>query len=86
MAQSCDPTTLATEATCINCNIPPGMYLPVLIYLFCQIASTGVGGGGGVIAGNYAGVQPNFTPTTTAAIAFDTSNGTQWNWYNNQWN
>lgn len=57
----------------------------VIAALLCQFSGGG-GGGGGVFAGNYAGGQPNFTPTTTAAIAFDTSNGTQWNWYNNQWN
>jgi hypothetical protein len=32
-----DPTALAADANCLNC-IPPGLQLPVLIWLFAQIA------------------------------------------------
>lgn len=35
--------------------------------------------------GNYAGSQPNVTPTAATAVGFDTSTGTQWNWYSNAW-
>jgi len=44
---ACDPQTLTTAAACIECGIPPGMQLPVLISLFCQIATNGVGPGTG---------------------------------------
>jgi hypothetical protein len=37
-----------------------------------------------VFEGNYAGAIPPFTPTT-AAIAFDTSSDTQWNFYGGTW-
>jgi len=84
MAQ-CDAQSLVNQANCILCGVPQGMYLPILIALMCQIQAQGTGGGGAVFAGNYAGGQPNFTPTTSAAIAIDTSNGTQWDWYSNAW-
>lgn len=38
---SCDPQTLITEAACIQCQIPDGMKLPVLISLFCKILENG---------------------------------------------
>lgn len=59
------------------------------------------GGGGGVTsaeiiaalgyepmdsrAGNYGGGQPNFTPTSSVGLGFDTSNGTQWNYFAGSW-
>lgn len=38
MAVACDPQTLVNGALCIQAQIPPGMQLPVLIYLATQIA------------------------------------------------
>lgn len=38
-----------------------------------------------VFSGNYGGQVPNFTPSTATAIAIDTSNGAQWDWYNGSW-
>lgn len=35
---ACDPTTLVDQAKCIECGIPTGMQLPVLIALAAQIA------------------------------------------------
>ncbi len=35
---ACDPQTLIAGATCLECNVPPGMQLPVLIALAAQIA------------------------------------------------
>jgi hypothetical protein len=52
------------------------------------IANGGGGGGGGtteVYAGNYGGAAPGFVPAGSAAIATDTSNGTQWNYYSGSW-
>ena len=88
MATSCDPNSLAQSARCFKC-LAPETLLEIQVMLLCQVLNGAGGGGssgGGVFSGNYAGGQPNFTPTTTTAIAIDTSNGTQWNWYNNTWN
>lgn len=38
MAQACDPSSLVAGAACLECGIPSGMQLPVLISLFCKIA------------------------------------------------
>lgn len=45
----------------------------------------GGGGGSGVTTGNYAGGQPNFTPTTAGAVAIDSSNGRIWWYFNGAW-
>ena len=45
----------------------------------------GISGGSGVTTGNYAGGQPNYTPTTAGAVAIDVSNGRIWWWYSGQW-
>lgn len=42
-------------------------------------------GGGTVFSGNYAGAAPGFSPSASAAIAFDTSNGAQWAWWSSAW-
>ena len=42
----CDPNSLVDQAKCISCNVPPGMYLPILVYLFCTIANLPPSGGG----------------------------------------
>jgi hypothetical protein len=63
--------------------------------LLVKLVTIGVGGGGGggggvsgggVTAGDYGGGVPSFTPTSSGAITFDTSNGRVWNWYSGQWN
>lgn len=41
---ACDPQTLINNSSCIACNVPTGMQVPVLIYLLCQIQQTGPGG------------------------------------------
>lgn len=38
MAANCDPSTLANQANCFLCNIPPGMQAAVQTYLLAQIA------------------------------------------------
>ncbi len=35
---SCEPSELVKNATCIFECVPPGMQLPVLISIFCQLA------------------------------------------------
>jgi hypothetical protein len=54
--------------------------MSVLIWLMCQIANSGTGGGGGNTsgiqgaAGNYGGVAPNWTPTSgNIGVAIDTT-------------
>lgn len=86
MAISCDPNSLAQAAKCFKC-LSPATLKEVKVYLLCQIVANGgtSGGTAQVFSDNYAGGQPNFTPTTSTAIAIDTSNGTQWNWYSNAW-
>jgi len=86
MANACDPQSLVNQANCIMCGVPQGMYLPILIALMCQIqAQGGTSGAVYVYANNLAGGAPADTPTTSAAIQFDTSNGRQWNWFNSAW-
>ena len=66
--------------------------LPALIWLALQILNAGGGmgppgppGPASVFSGAYGGSPPNFTPTSSGAIAFDTDTGQMWSWYNNQW-
>lgn len=49
------------------------------------VNSTG-GGSQEVFSGNYTGGTPPFTPSVAQAIAIDTSNGRQWQWYSSSWN
>lgn len=69
---ACDPQTLITQASCIQCQIPDGMKLPVLIYLFCQIlANGGTGGGGSQLVPYTVAPPPNPTNTALPALAYD---------------
>lgn len=89
---ACDPQTLATQAACIECGIPPGMQMPVLIYLFCQILANGGGGGGGGTAQlvTYtAGTPPNPPNTALPALAYDPTGNLPtfgWNVGTQTWN
>lgn len=84
---NCDANTLVSAAACLEQQIPPGFQNAVIIYLLCQIVNNGgTGGGAGVTTGNYAGAQPNFTPTTSGGVAIDNSNGRIWWWFNGVWN
>lgn len=80
---SCDPQTLVTQAVCIDCNIPKGMQMAVLISLFCQILDNGGGGGGGgsgfVLQGT---VDPVAAPSdpNSPAIYTNTVSGTIFTW------
>lgn len=77
--------TLVADAACINSCIPQGMQLAVLIYLANQVLATGVANAAEIQADNYGGSDPTWTPTSGVGIAFDTSDGSQWNYYNGAW-
>jgi len=59
----------------------------IQIALLQQIALAPSSGGGGGSGGNVtAGVgPPTSTPTTAAAIYFDTNTGVQYDWYLDVW-
>jgi hypothetical protein len=42
-------------------------------------------GTGGFTQGNYAGIAPNFTPTSQPWWAVDTSNNHLWTYFSNAW-
>jgi len=50
----------------------------------CIVASA-CSSGAGLVAGNYAAGQPNFTPISGAGSAVDTSNGAFWLYYSGGW-
>jgi hypothetical protein len=86
---TCTPENIVQLATAAGfLKLSEKQMIGISTYLDCQITNNGGGGGGGttqVFAGNYGGGQPNFTPTTSTAIAIDTSNDTQWNYYSGAW-
>jgi len=57
----------------------------VKAYLLDYIATNGTGGGGGVTCADYGGGEPSFTPTTSCAVAIDTSNERIWWFYSAAW-
>lgn len=57
----------------------------LMIVAAYEAATGGGGGSSGISSGNYAGGQPNFTPTSTPWLAIDTSNGTLWEYYGGAW-
>lgn len=57
-----------------------------ITWLLCQNANGGGGGGAReVFCSDYSGGTPTDTPTGSCGIAFDTSTGTQWNYYGSAW-
>jgi hypothetical protein len=79
--------TNASNQTLINA-IAAGFDQPStrdLMIIAAYGASSGGGGGGGATFGNYAGGQPNFTPSGGTGLAVDTSNGTLWEYYSGSW-
>lgn len=85
-----------TNADFVQGHGPPGTDVPTWavgyidqdtgdLYLYIGGAWTvfsGGGGGGVVFAGAGA---PAFSPAATSAVYFDTSTGTQYNWYSGAW-
>lgn len=86
---TCDPSTLAQNASCIDCGVPKGMRDAIMIWLLCQIQAGGGAGGGGNVQGfvaNYAGGVPTAVPTAVLAFAVDTSSNNElWVWFNAAW-
>lgn len=63
-------------------------YRDILLCILEGITSGGGSGGTGDVqgfSGNYGGGTPTDTPTTSVAIAYDTSNGQPWAWYSGAW-
>lgn len=74
MAVDCTPESLAAQAKCFECGIPPGAQLPVLIGLFCQIANNPSGGtpalpDGQIFVGNALNVATAVTMSKDATIS-----------------
>lgn len=84
---TCDLSTLLADACASGfTELNEQQFRAVALQLACDISAGGGGGGGGsVFSGNYGGVAPVIVPTTTAAIAIDTSDGTVWYWYSGAW-
>lgn len=86
---ACDIATIQSDAcdSQIACITSPKTLLIIIAQLLCEINESGGGTGSGVqvYSGNYSGVAPVFVPSTSPAIAIDTSNGTQWNYYSGGW-
>lgn len=80
------PSELTEAAACYDRCIPKGQQPAVIIYLLDQLAGGGAGGAQYAFEGNYGGGVPTDIPTVSAAVAFDTSTGTEWHWYSGQWN
>jgi hypothetical protein len=79
------PQGLLSSAN-VACYNNYGSWQLLELALLQIIANNGGGGsGGGVTAADYGGGPPSFTPTTSGALAIDTSNGSVWTWYSNAW-
>lgn len=82
---TCNISSLLSQNACFM-ELNEKAQWTIIAALLCSISSSGGGSGAVyVYANNLAGATPTDTPATSAAIQFDTSNGTQWNWYNNAW-
>lgn len=81
---ACDPQTLISEASCLLCTVPPGMWEAIKVSLLCQIAAGGGGGGGG--SGVTCGVaNPVAAPTGTCGLYYRTDDGSLWKWNGAAW-
>lgn len=79
---------MSAANTTLNAAIAAGFDQPStrdLMLIAAYGASGGGGGGGSVTFGNYAGGQPNFTPTSGTGMAVDTSNNSIWVYTNGAW-
>ena len=77
---ACNSTTLKTNA-CTNGFAQAAsdevLFRALMLQLLCNLST-----GGNVTSG--VG-NPTSSPTSDAAIYFDTSTGAQWNWYSGAW-
>lgn len=80
----CSLTTLETDA-CTNGFMKVAqneiLWRAVVLQLLCNASE----GGAGLQCGDYSGGEPNFTPSGSCGIAFDTSNDSLWAYRNGAW-
>jgi len=85
---SMDTATLINNARCYV-QLDKATRDAIRIEFLKQIVQNGIGGGTtvnfAIYSGDYGGIEPPFTPDKSVAIAFDTSTGTQWNWWGGAW-
>jgi len=83
---ACDLSALETSA-CSNgfskAALNEPQFRALVLQLLCEIS--GGENSFALYSGDYSGGQPTVTPTVATAIAFDTSTGTQWNWFSGSW-
>lgn len=78
------PSVLLNEASCLGCNSNASQVQLLILALLQRIAEAGGGGGvGSVLSG--VGPPVGAPGTATTAIYFDTSDGTQYNYYSGSW-
>lgn len=85
---ACDISTLNTNACTNDFDAAAQnevLWRALVLQLLCNLTGGSSGGSFALYSGNYSGGQPTVTPTATTALAFDTSTGTQWNWYSGAW-
>lgn len=76
---TCDPTALIDASRCIESCIPAGLMPAVEIYLLCQIANNGTGGGsGGGIEVTCGVIDPVTPPTGACGIYYRTDTLSLW--------
>jgi len=81
MACNLDTVLSAACTSHIGMVNDPILLLQIIAQLSCEVSSAAASSGG-VTAGVGA---PSSTPTTDAAIYFDTATGVQYNWFSNSW-
>jgi len=83
---ACDKSSLETSA-CSNGFAQAAQneqqFRALVLQLLCEI--NGGGSSSAIYHGDYDGGEPPFSPTVETAIAFDTENGQQWNFYDGVW-
>jgi len=86
---ACDPQTLVTQAACLECAIPPGMQLPVLISLFCQILTNQSGASANNLVAYTVGNPASPPNPAELSIAYDPTGNLPtlgWNIATQTWN
>lgn len=78
------PEELFAEASCFSCYGASQVDL-LKLTLLSRIAESSGTGGAGITCANYAGGEPTFTPTTSCAVAIDTSTERIWWYYSGAW-
>lgn len=86
---NCSASELVEAAECFAC-LSKQQLQAVIAQLLCDINANGGGGGGGgaiqVFRGAYGGGTPTDTPTTSAALAYDTDPPySLWKWSGTAW-